>query len=227
MVLGDKRIKNLVILAQGKLADEGLCASYMLHQEVEHDFGILGAHHQLEYIVVMLASLLVLIHYITTYEQEHHKSHKGEHCQEASEIHDETDDGTDAEGYTGCDKPSTDDGENTGDTEHCTLATPGTVGKRCTHCHHKGDVGGGERQLIGSTYDYQHRSQHEVDSRTHNVEGCSVGKDGILLAETGVEPLEESIRNNLGDKLACILRTSHNTAGGTRGTEHLVALVLT
>ena len=142
MVLGDKRIKNLVIFAQGEFADEGLGASYVLHQQVEHNLGVLGAHHQTEHIVVLLASLLVLIHYITTYEQEYHKCHEGEHRNKSANIHNKTYDGTYTEGHTGGDKPSTDYGEHSSDAEHCTLATPCTVGKRCTHCHHEGDVGG-------------------------------------------------------------------------------------
>ena len=101
----------------------------MLHKQVEHNLRVLGSHHQTENIIVLLAGFLVLILNIAADEQEYHESHEGEHGNKPTEIHYQTYDGAYSECHTCGDKPSTDYGKHSRDTEHCTLTTPCTVGK--------------------------------------------------------------------------------------------------
>lgn len=51
---------------------------------------------------------------------------------------------TDGERCSGSDEPTADNAEHTRNAEYRRITSPGTVGKRCTHGYHKGDISGGK-----------------------------------------------------------------------------------
>ena len=77
--------------------------------------------------------------------QGYHAS--GYHYRHSAEMHKTHHNAGSYKGHARGDKPSADYGDYARDSEHCTFAPPGSVGKRCAHGHHEGDKSRGERQL--------------------------------------------------------------------------------
>ena len=221
-----KGVKNEEELLQGKATHETLCAAHALGEEIPNDFGILGAHHQAEHVGLRFLRLAVILTTAAD-EQEDVERHEGEHHCETSEMHGEAYQCAHAECHRTSKKPATDNAQHARDAEHGTFAGPGTVGKRSTHGHHEGDIGGGKGEFIVGTDDDEHGGEHEVDGCTYHVERCIVGQDHFLLVETGVYPALCLERNDVGKTVAHILCHTHNAPRGLGRTEHLIALVLT
>ena len=104
--------------------------------------------------------------YITWLRIKHENCHTDE-CQDGRpyrrngviECYEETD----GERCSGSDEPTADNAEYTRNAEYRRITSPGTVGKRCTHGYHKGDVGGGKGKFQGSSQGDEQTSQYEVD----------------------------------------------------------------
>ena len=146
------------------------------------------AHHQLE--GASLALLLGLLIVLSVATDEHHDDDEDKDClhKDATKVHRQADEGAGCESYTGCDKPSTDDTQHTCHAEYGTLTTPGFVGKRRTHSHHEGNVGGREWQLEVGTDGDKHRSQYQVDGSTNHVKCRTLFQLYSVLVETAVDP---------------------------------------
>ena len=182
-VFGGESVEYEVEVLKGKSADEALSARDMLFEKVEHNLGVFGAHHQHKHAVFLLFARLAGVSYLALHYKEYCQRHEQEHYEESSQIHRHTYYGTYCKRYASGDEPSTDDRQNSRDAEHCALAAPCAVGKRRTHGHHEGDVGGGEWQLICCAHYDEHRSQHEVDGGSHHVERSPIFKYHFFFME--------------------------------------------
>ena len=132
---------------------------------------------------------------------------------------------TDGERCSGSDEPTADNAEHTRNAEYRRITSPGTVGKRCTHGYHKGDVSGGKGKFQGSSQGDEQTSQYEIDGGANQVKSGAVGYDGFILLEACVHPPLAAFGHRFGYSVS----QSHAEAyqrTGYRGTSEVLFTVI-
>ncbi len=200
----------------------------MLTEHLPDEHRVAGAHHQPERVFRLLRrSLLALILTVAAPEQEDNQDDERSLDNETAEPHAQAYQSTGDESHASGDEPSADNAQHTGNTEHCTLTAPSTVGEAGTHSHHEGNIRRRQWQLMVCTEGDEHRSYDKVHGSAHHVEGSLVvDKFHVIGVETAVDPLVDAHRDETCHPLHHILREAYYSPGGTAGAEHLVALVL-
>ena len=225
-VLVGKTIHDEVELREGEVAHVALGARYLAAKQLPYYLWVARTHHELEGAAPAHFLLFLVVLDVAADEHEDDEGDEGTLNYDASEVHGETYHGTSEECHTSGDKPSTDHAQYTRNTEHGALTAPSTVGKRRTHCHHEGDVGGGERQLEVGTDGDEHGCQHEVDGCTNYVEGGTLLQLHIVLVESAIDPVLQVLRQEVVEPRVGVLAVAYDDTSGRRTTKHLVALVL-
>ena len=122
-------VDNIVELVDGEACHETLCTRYVLHEQVEHNLGVAGAHHQAEHILLLALFLLACILAVALDEQHNYEHHEQNLSEYAAVEHYQADKGAGSEGYGCGDEPTADYADYTSHTEYGTLAAPSAVGE--------------------------------------------------------------------------------------------------
>ena len=163
---------------------------------------------------------------VAAHQRIDHNSHHGQHHGDAAQVHQQTHQRTGGKGDACRDEPSTDDADHSSHTIDRAVACPGAVGQAGAHCHHKGDIGRGQRQLVVGAHDDKSRREYQVDGCTQHVEGRIVGQLAGTLVKPPVNGGHQLAWRGVAQVVVAILYGSHQAARSLRGAKHLVALVL-
>ena len=134
---------------------------------------------------------------------------------------------TDGERCSGSDEPTADNAEHTRNAEYRRITSPGTVGKRCTHGYHKGDVSGGKGKFQGSSQGDEQTSQYEIDGSANQVKSGAVGYDGFILLEACVHPPLAAFGHRFGYSVSQGHAEAYQRAGYRGTSEVLFTVILT
>ena len=190
-------------------------------------FGLVaGSHHPLENIIV-LGLHLPAVADIAAYQEENRQRYDHDHSDRTAVIDSKREQERRHESRTGRNEPAADHGNHTRNAEYGALAAPGLIGQRRTHRHHKGHVSSRKRQLERGAQCDQQAGQQQIDRRTYHIESGTVLQNRLVLIEAFPEPALQSLRHRIVDSGSEGRRSTHDTPGQPRRTEHLVAGILT
>ena len=80
-------VDDFVELCQCEAGHEALCTRYVLLEQVPNDFGVAGAHHKLEHILLASLLLLAFVVSVAADKQEDNQCHQQNLCQSSSVEH--------------------------------------------------------------------------------------------------------------------------------------------
>lgn len=164
---------------------------------------------------VEAALFLLLAEEVGAHQADHGHQHEDDGHHAAALEQGPGDQGAGAEGAHGGQEPAADDGQHAGDAVDGALTVPGAVGEGGAHGHHEGHIGGGQGQLEGRGRGDEDAGDHQIDGRTHLVEGQH-GRALDLLhgPHAAFEGGEERMGQDLVQGLAGAQARAHDEAAG-------------
>ena len=190
------------------------------------DFIVVRTLHQLfQGLVAFFFLLALFVHHLAMNQHEDCQTNQCQDGNRTAEMDNQCYEETDGERCSGSDEPTADNAEHTRNAEYRRITSPGTVGKRCTHGYHKGDVSGGKGKFQGSSQGDEQTSQYEIDGGANQVKSGAVGYDGFILLEACVHPPLAAFRHRFGYSVS----QSHAEAyqrTGYRGTSEVLFTVI-
>ena len=199
----------------------------MFTHQLQRFFAVGGLHELFQRFVAFLFRLAFLIHHLAADEDENRYSDQCDDGDVAAVVQHEGYEEADGEGGSGSDEPATDDAQNACDAVDGGVTSPCTVGERRTHCYHEGDVGGRERQFQRRSQGDEQPGEDEVDRGADEVESGSVGYDGFVFAETGVDPLLRAFGHDAGGAVGKCHAETYQCACHRGTSEVLFSFILT
>ena len=185
---------------------------------------IVGLKYNNHLFINLLGCLFLVIVDVATNEQVNHKCNHYIHCHNTTIVEHSCNKCCNYKRGSGSNEPATYYRHHTGNAVHSTLTSPGTVGKRRTHTHHKGNISSREWQLERRTQSDEQTGKHKVHRRTHEVKGNIFAF--FERSKTCTNPrfyVLWSLARNSIDKFG--YRTHHITRY-RRSTEHFALFVL-
>ena len=169
---------------------------------------------------VEAALFLLLAEEVGAHQADHGHQHEDDGHHAAALEQGPGDQGAGAEGAHGGQEPAADDSQHAGDAVDGALTVPGAVGEGGAHGHHEGHIGGGQGQLEGRGRGDEDAGDHQIDGRTHLVEGQH-GRALDLLhgPHAAFEGGEERMGQDLVQGLAGAQARAHDEAAGQGGAE--------
>ena len=105
-------------------------------------------------------------------------------------------------------KPTHHHGHHARNAVYGRLASPGLIGQRRTHGHHKADVGGREGQFERRSHRDEHGCRGEVHRGTDHIVRRAAVLD-ILILETGGQLLADALRNHRFEGIVDVQRSAN------------------
>ena len=135
-----KSIRHLSISIGGKIQYFHQIFPHMLTEQIPNDRLIFRGKHLLKNIVLFFTLHLFPVFVITADQDKSRHPDHNNHGRHATKIHDHSYKKADDKCSSCSNKPTTDHREHTGHPEYGTLPSPGPIGQRTTHSHHKSDI---------------------------------------------------------------------------------------
>ena len=151
---------------------------------------------------------LFLISNLATYQHINCQADHRRHRCNASKMNNDSNQEANRKSSSRRNKPSADNRQHTGNTVNRTFPSPGTVGQRTAHCHHKCHVSRRKRQLQRSTQRNQQSRKYHINRSTDQVKAGFVFQNNFIIIKTAVNPVLYFRRNHTQNRTGSIIASA-------------------
>ena len=217
---------NTAVFFSGIRKERLLLLGYIHQKQRPGLIFVLVADDSLEKSVAVVGLGLPAESAVTSDYKDNRQHSQKQHHPLSAEMHGRNNDTRADKCDTGSKEPAAYHRNDTSDAEHCALATPCPVGKRCSHRNHECDKGCGQRKLKRGAERNQGSGQNKIHRSAHKVERCALLDDCVIHIKALSEPLTQSRRGHAAHPGDTRNSPSHQTTAYARRPEHLVAALL-